>query len=70
MSTIKEYSTRGVREFRTVKGCHECFSCENLKKEHSGYYSCSVRNKNTLNDRKFPYDNTRCKEFEEKYGKR
>ena len=65
MSRGREYSVRGVRDIPCVKGCNTCLECANLSymDGRSERYCCSVKNKSVLNDRKFPYDNTRCKEF-------
>jgi hypothetical protein len=62
MSRITEYSIRGVRTFYKEKGCHSCEDCKNLV-HRDKVLCCSVREKSCLNDRKFPYDNTKCKEF-------
>ena len=65
MSKQLEFTTRGVREIQRVKGCNSCVECVNLThiRNRVDCYACAVRNKSCLNDRKFPYDNTRCKEF-------
>ena len=66
MSTIKEYSIKGVRDIRQVKGCNDCLSCRHIAGTSFSKYACKVRGKSTLNDRKFPYDNTKCKEYRPK----
>ena len=65
MGKVIEYSMKGLREIQKVKGCHSCFECRNLSYADGRVdrQVCQARNKSCLNDRKFPYDNTRCKEF-------
>lgn len=65
MGKNKEYTPNGVREFYSVKGCHSCIDCRNLVYNGKGY-KCSVFiGKSTEIDARFPYDNTRCKRYEE-----
>ena len=56
----------GIRTIYERKGCHSCYDCLYLckKKDH---YTCYVRTRvNSLTGRNFPYDNTKCEDFEDK----
>ena len=70
MAKNKEYTEKGVREFYSVKGCNSCSDCGNLltKTDNTGktVYICKkLIGKTSYLDRRFPYDNTKCKEFQE-----
>lgn len=70
MAKNKEYTEKGVREFYTVKGCHSCMECGHLihkfSTEGKDVYVCGkLIGKTNYLDRRFPYDNTKCKEFQE-----
>ena len=69
MAKNKEYTERGVREFYSVKGCHNCNDCKNLHivkdTEGQNVYICrKLIGKTSYLDRRFPYDNTKCKNFQ------
>lgn len=64
MSKVLEYTVKGVREIRRIGDKHTCLECKYLNATCRGVYACRVRDKSTLNDLKFPYDNTSCKEYE------
>lgn len=75
MSKNKEYTEKGVREFYSVKGCHSCMECTHcltelsINKELS--YHCAIKiGKNSKYDRRFPYDNTKCEDFQEQSTER
>ena len=69
MGKNKEYTEKGVREFYSVKGCHSCMDCVHCLTQLSFLdvtpeYHCAIKiGKNTKYDRRFPYDNTKCKDF-------
>ena len=70
MAKNKEYTERGVREFYSVKGCHSCMECEHCKlrvdEEKGLVYKCDkFIGKTSKLDVRFPYDNTKCKQFEQ-----
>lgn len=70
MGKNKEYTQNGVREYYTTKGCHSCLDCVYCS-QRTGVtgtviYECKKkRGKSSLFDRRFPYDNTSCKDFQE-----
>ena len=75
MSKNKEYTEKGVREFYSVKGCHSCIDCKFLIQMQSldrrQVYICGrLVGKTSFLDRRFPYDNTKCKEFQEQSAER
>jgi hypothetical protein len=60
-----EVSAKGIRQFSTQKGKHCCQDCSNCEQQ-DGVYRCKLmRGKNSMLDRRFPYDNTVCKAFSE-----
>lgn len=67
MPKNKEYTENGVREFYSVKGCNNCYDCQNLVSSQSQFstvYNCKAKKgKTSIFDRRFPYDNTKCKDF-------
>ena len=76
MPKNKEYTERGIREFYSVKGCHSCTECGHFR---TGYDPISMATvckcakkigKNSKIDRRFPYDNTKCEEFQEQSTER
>lgn len=70
MPKNKEYTEKGAREFYSIKGCHSCFDCTHcltdLDKENGLSYHCAIKiGKTSRLDLRFPYDNTRCEDFQE-----
>ena len=66
MPKDKEYTSIGVREFYSVKGCHSCTDCKHFHQGHGDFSECLKKmGKNSVYDRRFPYDNTKCKDFQE-----
>lgn len=76
MSKNKEYTEKGVREFYSLKGCHSCMDCVHCLAQMSivdkkTQYHCDIKiGKNTILDRRFPYDNTKCEDFKEQSTER
>lgn len=71
MAKNKEFMGTGWRQWQTIKGCHSCLECQhcNLHTDTKGglVYKCDKFIGKTSNiDKRFPYDNTRCKEFKDK----
>ena len=66
MPKNKEYSIHGVREFYSVKGCNSCLECEHIQVVNSAYCCRAKQGKSSNYDRRFPYDNTKCKSFSQK----
>ena len=68
MAKNKIFESRGMREFYSVKGCNSCCDCKYLKDEKryiGHYYECAKDPRhNSFQKKKFPYDNTKCQEFE------
>lgn len=65
MAKNKEYTERGIREFYSVKGCNSCTECKFFHQGYGNFCKClSLIGKNSSLDRRFPYDNTRCKNFQ------
>lgn len=61
---VKEVSEKGVRDIHTKKGCNCCHSCFYLRYiDHIGVYTCQKTGKSEQQDYRFPYDNTKCKEY-------
>ena len=59
-----EYCTNGVREIPVKKECHSCWDCKYLvNMVDPSQYMCRSRTLNNRYNKRFPYDNTRCKEF-------
>lgn len=60
-----EISDKGLRQFTQQKGKHCCQDCSHCE-EKDGVYRCKLlRGRNSVLDRRFPYDNTICKKFTE-----
>ena len=64
--TVEHYQN-GVREVVHKKGCHSCWECKycQIDSDISLFIVCTKQNVSNLSRANFPYDNTRCKEFEE-----
>ena len=62
--TLKEINENGIREIHQRKGCNCCYVCAHLEYHGSPIgYKCSKMKKSHFHDPRFPYDNTKCKEF-------
>ena len=71
MPKNKEYTAKGVREFYSVKGCHSCTECRYFHMGVGDFCKCLKKiGKNSIMDRRFPYDNTKCEEFQEQSTER
>lgn len=69
MGKNKEYFNNGVREFYSVKGCNSCLECTHcltdLGETEGLLYHCAIKiGRSQKYDRRFPYDNTKCKDFQ------
>lgn len=62
MPKTVEYLSNGVREVYSKKECHSCWDCLNCRATSNGYV-CEARSLSTYRNSKFPFDNTKCKEF-------
>lgn len=61
---IKEVSEKGIREIQPKKGYNCCHNCFYLGySDHPDGYVCRKTGKSEFHDPRFPYDNTKCKEF-------
>ena len=65
MARHVEISANGVREFQAQKGKHCCLDCVHCEQQGEVYRCRLMRGKNSMLDRRFPYDNTVCKDFSE-----
>jgi hypothetical protein len=70
MPKNKEFMGTGWRQWYSIKGCHSCLECQHCKVHAMGekglVYKCDKFIGKTSNlDVRFPYDNTKCKEFQE-----
>lgn len=60
-----EFYKNGIRHVNRVKGKHNCNDCQYLQTAKDGTEMCTAREKNSLVDTNFPYDNTKCSLFKE-----
>lgn len=60
-----EYHPKGIREVYTKPGCRCCWDCKYcVNMADITHYICRARGLTSKRTPKFPYDNTKCKEFE------
>lgn len=70
MPKTVEYYPNGTREWWHTSGCNSCWDCENcVNMVDPSHYMCKARGLNSHRNIKFPYDNTRCKEFKRRNDK-
>lgn len=58
MPKTVEFYGKGIREIYPKKGCHSCYDCLHLHIDKH----CMRKHKEISG--KFPYDNTKCPDFE------
>lgn len=68
MPKTVEYCNKGVREVYSKKGCNSCWNCKHCDVSVYKGYVCLTRRLSTHININFPYDNTKCKEFEQRNG--
>jgi hypothetical protein len=72
MPKTVEYHKHGIREISEKKGCHSCWDCVHCRETFDPtFYICNVGEKclSSHTNRKFPFDNTKCKEFDSRHEK-
>lgn len=61
---IVQMQSNGIRTANYHEGFGHCMECKHLV-SHGGEYRCTMRTKASFLDSRFPYDNTKCKEFDD-----
>ena len=59
---VKQIHFNGIREANYNPGFGHCMECVHLV-TISGVYRCAMRDKISISDTRFPYDNTKCEDF-------
>lgn len=70
MAKTVEYTDKRTRTVTKKKGCNSCWDCVHcITTCDPTLYVCIPRMTSSRHTWKFPFDNTKCKEFEARDGK-